>query len=260
MDRSTRMPGAADGTAGTALVTGASSGMGAATARRLAARGHDLVLVARREDRLKALAGEVSAEHGVAALAVPLDLERTDELSDALTGVLAALPGPLTAAVLAAGHGRGHGPVREADPGPWESQLRVNLLAPMLLVRALLPALDAAGGDLVVIGSLFGTRPSPGYAPYAATKYGLAGFVRSLAEEERPAPGCRICLISPGATNTEFASVLAGARDPRVHDVADWPYHPLLAEDVAAGVEWVLSRPAHARVTELTVDPLDARY
>ncbi|MEU0009292.1 SDR family NAD(P)-dependent oxidoreductase [Streptomyces sp. NPDC006314] len=248
------------GTAGTALVTGASSGIGAATARRLAARGYDLVLVARREERLKALAGELSAEHGVTGVTLPLDLERTDELSDALTGMLATAPGPLTAAVLAAGHGRGHGPVREADAGQWESQLRVNLLAPMLLVRRLLPELDATGGDLVVIGSLFGTRPSPGYAPYAATKYGLAGFVRSLAEEERPSGGCRISLVSPGATNTEFASVLAGARTPRVHDVTDWPYHPLLAEDVAAGVEWVMSRPAHARVTELTVDPVDARY
>ncbi|MEU2793751.1 SDR family NAD(P)-dependent oxidoreductase [Streptomyces sp. NPDC007100] len=248
------------GPAGTALITGASSGIGAATARRLAARGYDLILVARREERLKALVGQLSAEHGVAGLAVPLDLEQTDELSDRLAGVLASIPSPLTAAVLAAGHGRGHGPVREADAGPWESQLRVNLLAPMLLIRRLLPDLDAAAGDLVVIGSLFGTRPSPGYAAYAATKYGLAGFVRSLAEEERPRGGCRISLISPGATNTEFASVLAGSQAPRVHDVADWPYHPLLAEDVAAGVEWVMSRPSHARVTELTVDPIDARY
>nr|BFD95143.1 SDR family oxidoreductase [Kitasatospora sp. Xyl93] len=248
------------GTTGTVLVTGASSGIGAATARRLAARGHDLVLIARREDRLKALATELSAGHGTAAVAVPLDLERTDELSDALTNVLAALPSPLAGAVLAAGHGRGYGPVREADCAPWESQLRVNLLAPMVVTRRLLPELDATGGDLVLIGSLFGTRPSPGYAAYAATKHGLAGFVRSLAEEERPAGGCRICLVSPGATNTEFASVLSGAAAPRVHDVTDWPYHPLLAEDVAAAVEWAMSRPGHARVTELTIDPTDARY
>ncbi|MFF7991016.1 SDR family oxidoreductase [Kitasatospora xanthocidica] len=250
------MPGAT----GTVLVTGASSGIGAAVARRLAARGHDLVLTARREERLKALATELSEAHGTAAVAVPLDLERTDELSDALTDVLAALPGPLAGAVLAAGHGRGHGPVREADCAAWESQLRVNLLAPMIVTRRLLPELDATGGDLVLVGSLFGTRPSPGYAAYAATKHGLAGFVRSLAEEDRPAGGCRICLISPGATNTEFASVLAGAATPRVHQVTDWPYHPLLAEDVAAAVEWAMSRPGHARVAELTIDPTDARY
>ncbi|MER5745802.1 SDR family NAD(P)-dependent oxidoreductase [Streptomyces sp. NPDC002225] len=248
------------GTAGTALVTGASSGIGAATARRLATRGYNLILIARREERLRALAGELSAEHDVTGVAVPLDLERTDELSDALTDVLATASRPLTAAVLAAGHGLGHGPVREADAEPWESQLRLNLLAPMLLVHRLLPELDATGGDLVVIGSLFGTRPQPGYAAYAATKHGLTGFVRSLAEEERPSGGCRITLISPGATNTEFSSVLAGAENPCVHDVSDWPYHPLLAEDVAASVEWVMSRPAHARVTELTVDPIDARY
>ncbi|MFF9645338.1 SDR family NAD(P)-dependent oxidoreductase [Kitasatospora aureofaciens] len=123
----------------------------------------------------------------------------------------AALPGPLADEVLAAGHGRGHGPVREADCAAWESQLRVNLLAPMILTRRLLPELDATDGDLVLVGCLFGTRPSPGYAAYAATKHGLAGFVRSLAEEDRSADGCRICLISSGATNTEFASVLARA-------------------------------------------------
>ncbi|MEU1286070.1 SDR family NAD(P)-dependent oxidoreductase [Kitasatospora sp. NPDC005856] len=248
------------GTAGTVLITGASSGIGAATARRLAARGHDLVLIARREDRLKALATELSAEHGTVVVAVPLDLERTDELADALTAVLAALPGPLAGAVLAAGHGRGQGPVREADSAPWESQLRVNLLAPMIATRLLLPELDAHGGDLVLIGSVFGTRASPGYAAYAAGKHGLAGFVRSLAEEERPPGGCRICLISPGATNTEFASVLSGDPDPRVHEVTDWPYHPLLAEDVAAAVEWAMSRPGQARIAELTLEPTDARY
>ncbi|MFD5436551.1 SDR family oxidoreductase [Kitasatospora sp. NPDC127067] len=248
------------GAAGTVLITGASSGIGAATARRLAARGHDLVLIARREERLKALAAELSADHGTAAVAAPLDLERTDELAGALTDVLAALPGPLAGAVLAAGHGRGHGPVREADSAPWESQLRVNLLAPMIVTRLLLPELDARGGDLVLVGSLFGTRPSPGYAAYAATKHGLAGFVRSLAEEERPPGGCRICLISPGATNTEFASVLSGAAAPRVHQVTDWPYHPLLAEDVAAAVAWAMGRPGHARIAEITLDATDARY
>jgi short-subunit dehydrogenase len=248
------------GTVGTVIVTGASSGIGAATARRLAARGNDLVLIARREERLKALATELSAEHGAAVVPVPLDLERTDELSDVLTGVLASLPSPLAGAVLAAGHGRGYGPVREADPDPWESQLRVNLLAPMLTTRRLLPELDSNGGDLVIVGSLFGTRPSPGYAAYAATKHGLAGFVRSLAEEERPSGGCRISLLSPGATNTEFASVLAGAEAPRVHEVTAWPYHPLLAEDVAAAVEWVMSRPGYARVAEIVIDPTGARY
>ncbi|MFH9355638.1 SDR family NAD(P)-dependent oxidoreductase [Kitasatospora sp. NPDC017646] len=180
-------------------------------------------------------------------------------MSDALTDVLAALPGPLAGEVLAAGHGRGHGPVREADCAAWESQLRVNLLAPMILTRRLLPELDATDGDLVLVGSLFGTRPSPGYAAYAATKHGLAGFVRSLAEEDRSADGCRICLISSGATNTEFASVLAGAATPRVHQVTDWPYHPLLGEDVAAAAEWEMSRPGHARVAQLPIDPTDAR-
>ncbi|WKX73912.1 SDR family oxidoreductase [Streptomyces sp. XD-27] len=244
---------------GTILITGASSGIGRATAHRLAAAGHDVVLLARREGRLRDLAEQLSDAHGVQAMAVPTDLTRTDALAETVDAVLAEVPG-LAGAVLAAGHGRGHGAVREADTTAWASQLQVNLLAPMLLTKLLLPSLDRNGGRLILIGSVFGHRPMPGYAPYAAAKHGLAAFARSLALEERPPGGCRVSLLSPGATNTEFASVLAGEETPRVHDVTAWPYHPLLAEDVARAVAWILRQPPHVRIAELQIDPTDAAY
>ncbi|MET2715870.1 SDR family NAD(P)-dependent oxidoreductase [Streptomyces harbinensis] len=245
---------------GTVLITGASSGIGEATARRLAGAGYDLVLIARRADRLEALADELAAAHTGHIRAVPLDLTRTGTLDSAVTGVLGQLTVPLRGAVLAAGHGRGHGQVRTADPEPWESQVLVNLLAPMMLIHRLLPALDATGGDLIVVGSVFDDRAAPGYAAYAATKHGLKGFLRSLAAEERPAGGCRLSLLSPGSTNTEFASVLSGASPPQSHPVSAWPYHPLLADDVARTVEWIMNRPAHVRIAEILIDPTDARY
>lgn len=252
---------AAPGKSGTVLVTGASSGIGLATARRVAAAGHGVVLLARRAERLEALAHELSDAHGVRALPVPVDLSRTEELPATVDRVLAEVP-DLTAAVLAAGHGRGFGPVREApaDPEPWISQLQVNLLAPVVLATSLLRALDANGGQLILIGSVFGHRPAPGYAVYAAAKHGLAGFAESLALEKRPPGGCRVTVLSPGSTNTEFASVLAGDATPRVHDVAAWPYHPLHAEDVAAAVEWVLRQPPHVSIPSLLIDPADAAY
>jgi NADP-dependent 3-hydroxy acid dehydrogenase YdfG len=245
---------------GTVLITGASSGIGAATARRLAAAGYDLLLTARRAERLRALEDELGDAHSVKVRTAPLDLDRPQDVPAAVTELLGAAPSPLRTAVLAAGHGRGAGPVREADASHWESQVLVNLLAPMLMTRALLPALDRVGGHLVIVGSVFGTTAAPGYSAYAATKHGLHGFLRSVAGEERPPGGCRTTLLSPGSTNTEFASVLAGAGTPRVHAVTDWPYHPLLPDDVARTVEWVLTQPSHVHLPEIIIDPTDARY
>lgn len=231
-----------------AIVTGASSGIGWATAVALLRRGYRVAAVARRAHRLAQL-----ASFGGEGRLLPLALDVSDVDSPART-VAAVLDrwGRLDVVVAAAGHGRGHGDVPVADRTWWPSQVATNLTAPLLLAAEAMDPLRRSEGHLVLIGSVFGTAPAPGYAAYAATKHGLAGFARSL---QREAAGARVhvSLINPGSTNTEFSAATLGAEHPSVPDLDAWPFRPLDPEDVAAAVVWVLSQPPHVTIEEVTL-------
>jgi NADP-dependent 3-hydroxy acid dehydrogenase YdfG len=160
--------------------------------------------------------------------------------------------GRLDVVVAAAGHGRGYGQLGKAEPALWPSSVAVNLTSTMELAAAVIEPLRRSSGTLIFIGSIFGVDPAPGYAAYAAAKHGLRGFVRSIRREESMR-GIRVCLINPGTTNTEFASVLRGDELPYVHDPSVWGFDPLLPEDVAAAVAWVAGQPPHVDVEEIII-------
>lgn len=183
-----------------ALVTGASRGIGAATARELGRRGYALVLAARSADELGALAAELN-RGGALALAVRTDMSRTNEV-ERLARIALAQFGRVDVLVNNAGVG-GHGrSFARMAPEDMQRMLAVNFTAPMLLTRALLPPmLERRSGAIVFVGSLAGRVALPGSALYSATKHGLRGLAQSVRREVK-GRGVRVTLVAPGFIDT----------------------------------------------------------
>lgn len=186
----------------TVLVTGASSGIGAAFAWGFAARGADLVLVARRVDRLEALAAEVRAAHGVRVDVVPADLA-VPGAADRLAAELAERGLRLTGLVNDAGFGV-LGDFHEADPERLRAMLQVNVVALTDLCRVFVGQLrDSGRGVLVNVASMGGVVPAVGWAAYGATKAYVLHLTEALAAESA-GTGLRVLAVAPGVTRTEF--------------------------------------------------------
>jgi 3-oxoacyl-[acyl-carrier protein] reductase len=191
---------------GAAVVTGASRGIGRSIALALARRGLDVALLGRASDALDAVAGEV-ARLGVAARVVPCDVARADEVDLAARAVVDRFGAPRVV-VNNAGIVRRGPLVHETDPAAWDEVLAVNLRGPFLVARAFLPAMLAAGrGRVVHVASISATIGCPGNASYAASKWGLVGFAKSLAEELR-GTGLASVAVLPGSVDTDM---LAGS-------------------------------------------------
>jgi uncharacterized protein len=188
-------------TQGRALVSGASSGIGEAYARRLGRDGHDLVLVARRADRLETLAEQLARAHGVRVRILPADLA-TDEGVAAVERVIAEGP-PLAALVCAAGFGT-RGRFREVAPEKVTRMVRLHVEANARLVRAALPGMTASGhGAVILLSSLSAFQTSSQYVTYSATKACINMLARGLADEVR-GTGVRVLAVCPGLTRTGF--------------------------------------------------------
>ena len=199
----------------TALITGASSGLGAEFARTLAARGADLVLVARREDRLIALADELIAAHGVAVHPIALDLAAPGAVETLRAAVLERGL-VIDSLVNNAGFGM-HGPLVDADAARIDEQVQLNVAVLVSLTRAFLPEMTASGrGVLVNVASTAAFQPLPFMAVYGATKAFVLSFTEAVAFETRHS-GIRVTTLCPGATRTEFFDVV-GTEEARVGD------------------------------------------
>ena len=226
---------------GVAVVTGASSGIGAATARALAADGWDVVVGARRTDRLATVAAEIGAT------AHALDV--TDPAS--VDAFVAAVPS-CRLLVNNAGGALGLAPVAEADDDHWRTMYETNVLGTVRMVRGLLPALEASGdGQVVTIGSIAGYEPYPGGAGYNAAKFAVRAVMAVLRQELLGRP-VRVSEIDPGMVESEFSLVRFGGDADRAAAVYEG-VEPLSADDVAECVRWVASRPSHVNVDQLVV-------
>lgn len=190
----------------TVVITGASSGLGAEFARRFAERGADVVLVARRADRLQELAAGLEREYGVRAHPVPLDLGRPDA-PDRLRDWLDRNGVRVDGLVNNAGFGT-KGGFADSDPARELEQIALNVTALVALTRELLPELIASGrGVLVNLASTAAYQPCPQMAVYGATKAFVLSFTEALAAEARGS-GLRVLSVAPGPTRTEFFDVL----------------------------------------------------
>jgi len=230
---------------GVAVVTGASSGVGAATARRLAAEGFEVVVGARRYDRLATLADEVGAR------AMALDV--TDD--DSVAAFCAAVPS-CRVLVNNAGGALGMDALVDADLGQWRTMYEANVLGTVRMTRALLPMLDASGdGIVVVIGSVAGLEPYEGGAGYNAAKHAVRA-ARTVLRYELLGRPIRVTEIDPGMVETEFSIVRFAGDEARAAKVYEG-MTPLTAADIADCVAWVVTRPSHVNVDQLVVQPRD---
>jgi short-subunit dehydrogenase len=219
-----------------ALITGASSGIGAEFARRLAARGTDLVLVARREDRLVALAGELRERFGIRAETLRADLSDPAGIADVEARIAAT--GGLDLLINNAGFGTA-GKFAEIEPGKPLEMIDVHLTATVRLTRAALPGMIARHrGAVINVSSLAAFFPMPGSAVYAASKSFLNVFSESLALELRGA-GVRVQALCPGFTYTEFHDTAEFARFQR-SQVPKWLW--MTASDVVSASLEALGR------------------
>ncbi len=236
----------------TAVVTGASSGIGRATAIALSRAGAKVGLVARREDRLK----ELQHELGETALAVPADVTDHKAATQAIATVEEHL-GPVDSLVNVAGVML-PAPIAEADPADWDRMVQVNLMGALYGTRAVLPGMQERGsGHIVNLTSTSGRTHQPNFAVYAASKHALGAFTNVLRKEVHP-QRIRVTLFEPGPTVSELGThVDPDFMDALKAEIGDWEF--LEAEDVAQGILWTLAVPERVNVNEVLFRPTDQR-
>jgi len=228
-----------------AAVTGASSGFGAAAARALAREGYSVVLGARREERLAALADEIGARW-----------QRLDVTDAESVAAFAAGIEHLDVLVNNAGNAFGAESIAEADEAKWRAMFELNVLGVSRVTRALLPQLLASDDAVIVnLGSIAGFETYPGGAGYTASKHALRALTRTLRLELLGRP-VRVCEIAPGLAETEFSLVRFGGDVERAAKVYEG-MTPLVAEDVGEAIAWVVSRPPHVNIDEMVIRPRD---
>ncbi|TPM36421.1 SDR family NAD(P)-dependent oxidoreductase [Mesorhizobium sp. B2-3-5] len=236
-----------------ALVTGASSGIGEATATALAAAGAKVAVAARRADRLEALAARIEKAGG-AALRVEADVTRNDDITAVVEKVMAEW-GRLDILVNNAGVML-LSPAAEATLEDWRQMVELNLLALMGMTKAALPHLRAAKGHIVNVSSVAGRVANPGASGYAATKFGVVGFSESLRREVY-ADKVRVTVIEPGLVRTELGDHITNAASKAGLDQRLATMEALTAEDVAAAILYAVTQPARVNVNEIVIRPTD---
>jgi NADP-dependent 3-hydroxy acid dehydrogenase YdfG len=237
----------ADAGRGVAVVTGASSGIGAATAARLVAEGFEVVVGARRLDRL----AEVTERLGGSVRALHLDVANSGSVADFVAEV------PVCRVLVNnAGGAIGLEPVSAFSEGAWRTMYETNVLGTARMVKALLPALIASGdGHVVTIGSIAAFEPYPGGAGYNAAKHAERAMTEVLRMELLGQP-VRVTEIDPGMVETEFSLVRFAGDEARAAQVYEG-LTPLTADDIADCVAFAVTRPSHVDIDQMVVRPRD---
>ncbi|MBK9178884.1 MAG: SDR family NAD(P)-dependent oxidoreductase [Acidimicrobiales bacterium] len=234
-----------NGSRGVAVITGASAGIGAATARRLAAEGFDVVVGARRLELLRAMADRIGAR------AMPLDV--CDPVS--VAAFCDAVPS-CRVLVNNAGGALGLDPIERADEEQWRWMFEANVLGTLRATQHLLPKLEESGdGHVVMVGSIAGLTTYPGGAGYHAAKYAVRAFTETLRQELLGRP-IRVTEVDPGMTETDFSVVRFAGDEERASRVYAG-VEPLTADDIADCIAWAVTRPSHVNIDQIVVKPRD---
>jgi NADP-dependent 3-hydroxy acid dehydrogenase YdfG len=236
------------------VVTGASSGIGAAIVRVLAQAGARLTIGARRVDRLEALAHEIGGDVAVVATDMRVEADVVRLLATARERF-----GGVDVLVNNAGLGR-RAPVSSSPTEPWREMLETNVLGLLVATREAIQDMERRGvaGHVVNVSSMAGHRvPGPDGAVYAGTKFAVRGITEGVRQELRARKSpIRVSLVSPGYVDTEFSAVFVGpGGTPPPRDVTQ-----LTADDVARAVVWILSQPPHVEVHDVLVRPTQQKH
>jgi len=237
----------------TILITGASSGFGAATATRFADAGWRVIACARRGERLQPLA----ATHGDRVRICTFDIRD----AKAMQAALAALPADfrdLDVLVNNAGLALGTAPAQRADLAQWQQMIDTNITALVTLTRALLPALIERRGAIVNISSTASTYPYSGGNVYGGTKAFVSQFSLGLRSDLH-GTGVRVTSLEPGMARTEFTLVRTSG-DQAASDALYAGAHPITAEDIAATISWIANLPAHLNINRLEMMPVTQSF
>lgn len=235
-----------------ALVTGASSGIGEATALALAAAGASVAVSGRRMERLEALVERIKAAGGV-SLALPGDVAVEEDANRSVQDTVAKF-GRIDILINSAGVNEAGG-IESLSIDQWRRVIDINLMGTIHVCRAAFTHMKAQGaGDIVNISSTAGRRASAKFAAYATSKFGLTGFTEALRQEGGQA-GVRVCIIEPGATATDIASSIS---DPQWREVIQQHTHKagaMAATDIADAIMLAVQLPRRANITRILIQP-----
>lgn len=236
-----------------AFITGASAGIGAASARVFAREGYDLLLAARRVDRLEALSAEVTREYGVQTHLIALDVRHADEVSAAIDG----LPEPwkqIDVLINNAGLSQGLDPIQTGDIGDWDRMIDTNVKGLLYVTRAVAPLMVARQqGHIINLGSIAGKEVYPNGNVYCATKHAVDALSKGM-RIDLLASNIKVTAIHPGMVETEFSEVRFKGDTERASAVYEG-IDPLLADDIAEAAWFAASRPKHVNINDMVIMP-----
>ncbi len=237
----------------TIFITGASSGIGEACAEIFAAAGYQLILCARRQDRLETLRRKLEKQHGIAVLNLALDVREGDAVRKAI-GKLPFHWKRIDVLVNNAGLALGFAPIDEGNPADWDRMIDTNVKGLLIVSQAVIPLMKKAGGGHIInIGSIAGVEAYPKGNVYCATKHAVASLSKGMRMDLLP-HGIKVSLVSPGATETEFSVVRFRGDAQKAKDVYRG-YQPLTGADIAEAVFFVAGMPPHANINEMLTMP-----
>ncbi|PNE25104.1 NAD(P)-dependent oxidoreductase [Tannerella sp. oral taxon 808] len=236
------------------MITGATSGIGRATARVLAQDGHHLILTGRRRERLNALRDELSCDYPNGRfLTLAFDVRSREAVEEAITNLPTEWQA-IGTLINNAGLAVGLEPLHEGNPDDWERMIDTNIKGLLYVTRAVAPGMAARrAGHIVNLGSIAGREVYPGGAVYCATKHAVRALSQGMRQDLLPY-GIRVSLICPGAVETEFSLVRFKGDNQRAASVYDG-YTPLTADDIARTIRFALNAPAHVDLQDILVMP-----
>ncbi len=235
------------------MITGASSGIGRASAEQFAREGAHLILCARREDKLKELADNLSQQFAVKTLPFPVDVSEMDKIEKQIQK-LSSFWKNVDILVNNAGMALGYDQMFNGKMEDWEQVINVNIKGVLAMIRLIVPQMiERQTGHIINLGSISSRYVYGGGGVYCATKYAVRAMTESLKMEVHGTP-IRVSLINPGMVKTEFFDVRFGG-DPKKVEEMFANFTPLNPEDVADAIVYCVTRPLHVDVTELTLVP-----
>lgn len=237
----------------TALVTGATAGIGAAAVRTLVAAGWRCIATGRRAERLEALVAELGSDKVHPAV---FDVRDAVAMEAAIAGLPEDFSG-IDLLVNNAGLAQGLGPAQEASLDAWRTMIDTNVTAMVTITRTLLPTLVARKGAIIAIGSVAGSYVYPGANVYAGTKAFANHFTLALRADLH-GTGVRVTSIEPGMVETEFTLVRTGSQD--ASDALYSGFQPMTAEDIAETIRWIAQLPPHLNVNRIELMPVDQDF